>query len=157
MKKLTNPFVHQKGYNCFACSPHNPVGLHLNFFQDGDTIVASWNPQDNFQGYPNVLHGGIQATLLDEVASWAVNAIVGTGGVTSRMEVQYKKPVFIDRGSIRLVAEITEHKKKITEVRARLYSSDGVLCTESIVYCYTYPPEVAREKINYPGKDAFFK
>jgi len=157
MKKLNNPFVDQKGYNCFVCSPHNAVGLHLDFYLDGDVIKARWKPEDQYQGYPNVLHGGIQATLLDEVASWAVYAVAGTGGVTSRINVQYKKPVLIDKGEISLTAEIIEHKKRIMSMQTRLYDGKGTLCTEGVVDYYVYPEEVARAKMHYPGKETFFK
>jgi len=116
MKKLNNPFADLKGFNCFVCSPNNAVGLHLDFYLDGEIIRASWRPEDQYQGYPNILHGGIQATLLDEVASWAVYVVAGTGGVTSRMEVRYKKPVLIDKGKISLTAEIIERKKRIISV-----------------------------------------
>ncbi|MBN2601405.1 MAG: PaaI family thioesterase [Candidatus Marinimicrobia bacterium] len=156
MKKLKNPFSDLKGYNCFVCSPDNPVGLHLDFYLDGEKIKARWKPKDEYQGYPNVLHGGIQATLLDEVASWTVYTVAGTGGVTSRMEVQYKKPVFIDKGEIRLTAEIIEYKKRIISVQTYLFDGGGLLCTEAIVDYFVYPEEVARAKMHYPGKEAFF-
>ena len=157
MKKLNNPFADLQGFNCFVCSPHNAVGLHLNFYLDGEIIRASWNPEDHYQGYPNVLHGGIQATLLDEVASWAVYAVAGTGGVTYRMEVLYKKPVFIDKGKISLTAEIIEQKKRIMSMQTRLYDGEGTLCTEAIVDYFTYPEHVARAKMHYPGKAAFLQ
>ncbi len=156
MKKLKNPFSDLKGYNCFVCSPHNVVGLHLDFYLDGEVIKAKWKPDDQYQGYPNVLHGGIQATLLDEVASWAVYTVGGTGGVTSRMEVQYKKPVYIDKGEISLTAEIIEYKKRIISVQTHLFDGGGLLCTEAIVDYFVYPEEVARAKMHYPGKEAFF-
>ena len=156
MKKLKNPFFDLEGYNCFVCSPDNPVGLHLDFYLDGEMIKASWKPEDQYQGYPNVLHGGIQATLLDEVASWAVYAIGGTGGVTARMEIQYKKPVYIDKGEIALTSQIIERKKRIMTMQSCLYDSDGNLCTEALVDYFIYPENIARKKMHYPGKEAFF-
>lgn len=157
MKKLNNPFTALKGYNCFVCAPHNPIGLHLNFYLEGETIRASWKPTDPYQGYPNILHGGIQATLLDEVASWAVYVIGGTGGVTSRIEVRYLKPVLIDKGSIALTAEIVGRKKRIMTIRSGLFDDEGVLCTEALVDYFVYPEEVARRKMHYPGRTAFIK
>lgn len=156
MEKLKNPFADLKGYNCFVCSPNNPGGLHLDFYLDGDVVKTSWKPEDKYQGYPNILHGGIQATLLDEVASWAVYAVAGTGGVTAGMQVQYKKPVFIDKGKIQLTAKIVNRKKRIISVETCLYDNEGNLCTEGIVDYFVYPENVARAKMHYPGKEAFF-
>ncbi len=155
MKKLNNPFIALKGYNCFVCAPHNPIGLHLDFYLDGETIRTNWQPEGPYQGYPNILHGGIQATLLDEVASWAVYVIGGTGGVTARIEVKYLKPVLIDKGSVALAAEIVERKKRIMTVQVSLFDGGGVLCTEAVVDCFVYPEEVARKKMHYPGRAAF--
>lgn len=157
MKKLNNPFIALEGYNCFVCAPHNPIGLHLDFYLDGEVIKAKWKPEDQYQGYPNVLHGGIQATLLDEVASWAVYVIGGTGGVTSRIEVKYLKPVLIDKGSIALTAKIIERKKRIMTMRSGLFDREGVLCTEALVDYFVFPEEVARKKMHYPGRAVFLK
>ena len=38
-KKIINPWRNHEGYNCFGCSPDNPIGLHLEFYEDGDYIV----------------------------------------------------------------------------------------------------------------------
>ncbi len=91
-RKIRNPFTIHKGFNCFGCSPPDnpPIGLQLNFIDHGDFITANWQPQTNYQGYHNLLHGGIQATLLDEIASWFVNVKLKTAGVTSKIEIKYK-------------------------------------------------------------------
>ena len=40
MKKIINPYVSLPGYNCFGCAPHNPFGVKMEFFEDGDDINA---------------------------------------------------------------------------------------------------------------------
>ena len=44
MKKIINPFVHLDGYNSFGCAPGNPLGVKMEFFEDGDDIVSLWQP-----------------------------------------------------------------------------------------------------------------
>ena len=44
-KKIINPWRNHEGYNCFGCSPDNPIGLHLEFYEDGDYIVSTWHPE----------------------------------------------------------------------------------------------------------------
>ena len=46
MKKMINPWEGLDGYMCFGCAPNNPLGLHMEFFEDGDDIVAFWKPQE---------------------------------------------------------------------------------------------------------------
>ena len=67
MKKIINPWEGLDGYMCFGCAPNNPLGLHMEFFEDGDDIVAFWKPQGTYQGWLRTLHGGIQTTLMDEL------------------------------------------------------------------------------------------
>ena len=71
MKKIVNPYAKagRAEYQCFGCSPQNAKGLQMKFQLDGEEVVSVWNPQKWAEGYMNVLHGGIQATLLDEVAA----------------------------------------------------------------------------------------
>jgi hypothetical protein len=59
MKKIINPWRNHPEYNCFGCCPDNPIGLHLEFYEDGDYIVSKWHPQHNYQGWVNTMHGGI--------------------------------------------------------------------------------------------------
>lgn len=73
-----------EGYNCIGCSPDNPFGLHLCFYEDGDDIVTTWKPSPLYQGWLDTLHGGIQALLLDEVCGWVVTRKLQTAGVTQR-------------------------------------------------------------------------
>jgi hypothetical protein len=35
MKKIINPWEGLDGYMCFGCAPNNPLGLHMEFFEDG--------------------------------------------------------------------------------------------------------------------------
>ena len=72
MKRIINPWTQTPGYNCFGCSPDNPIGTRMRFFEDGDDIVSIWRPTQNHQSWLNTLHGGIQAVLLDEVCGWVV-------------------------------------------------------------------------------------
>ncbi|MBK9359534.1 MAG: PaaI family thioesterase [Bacteroidales bacterium] len=155
MKKIRNPFIKREGYNCFGCSPDNPIGLKLRFTEDGDFVTAEWMPEPQFQGWNNTLHGGIQTTLLDELASWLVFVKLNTSGVTSKMEVKLRKPVTTNNGSLFLRGKLREMKRNIAVIDTWLYDHDMVMCTEAVMYYYTFPEKLAREKFWYPGSDAF--
>ena len=45
MKKIINPWRNHPEYNCFGCCPENPIGLHMEFYEDGDYIVSTWHPE----------------------------------------------------------------------------------------------------------------
>ncbi|HYX09137.1 MAG TPA: PaaI family thioesterase [Bacteroidales bacterium] len=157
MRKINNPFAGRPSYNCFGCSPDNPHGLHLEFFEDGEEVVCNWTPEDNLQGYDKVLHGGIQSTLMDEIASWTVYVKAKTAGVTARMEVKFRKPVFVDAGPLTVRGKIISQNKRIVTIYTRLFDANGICCAEGKVDYFVMPPDQAKEKLNYPGYERFFE
>ncbi|MBT8115004.1 MAG: PaaI family thioesterase, partial [Arenicella sp.] len=53
---------------CFVCGRANPIGLHMHFYDnDEDTVSSTFTPDERYQGYPEIVHGGILASILDEV------------------------------------------------------------------------------------------
>src|SRR6202163_3808010 len=51
---------------CFACGLRNPYGLHMVFRLDEGSIVSDFQPHEEHQGFPGIIHGGIVAAVLDE-------------------------------------------------------------------------------------------
>ena len=105
MKKIINPWEGLDGYMCFGCAPSNPMGLHMEFYEDGDDIVAYWEPEAHYQGLLNTLHGGILTTLMDELAGWVVLRKLQTSGMTSRLMPAEKVFHFVPRLTIRGVSK----------------------------------------------------
>lgn len=156
-RKILNPYAKLEGYNCFGCSPDNHLGLRMEFYEEGDEVICDWQPADHFGGYKSVLHGGIQATLLDEIASWTVLVKLKTAGVTANIDLRYKHPVFIDQGKILLKAKIKEVAKRLAYVHIELYNHKHELSCHGIIKYFIYPEEVAREKLYYPEFGKFFE
>lgn len=153
MTKIKNPYNELPGYNCFGCSAKNPIGLHLKFELKDNAVVALWRPTNDYQGWDNVLHGGIIATLLDEAASWAVQAFLDTCGVTSQLNVSFLKPLLIDKGTVRVEARLKSQPDiRHAILAARLYDADSTLCAMAGVTYYIYSQEEAVGKFNYCGR-----
>jgi uncharacterized protein (TIGR00369 family) len=159
MKKVIN--VHRNDdpevYRCIGCSPHNPIGLKLEFWDDGESILSKWNPCREFEGWVEVLHGGIQATLLDEIAAWVVYTKCKTAGVTAELKVKYKKPVFTNQGEILIKGRLVEMNKRLAIIQAQLFNAENQLCAEADIKYVIFSEEMARKKYHYPGVDAFYE
>ena len=139
MKKIQNPWLHKAGYKCFGCAPDNASGLRMEFYEDGDEVVSIWHPQPQFQGWIDMLHGGIQAVLLDEICGWTVFRKLQTTGVTSKMETRYLKPVSTNDSHLTLRARVREVRRNLVTLEAGLYSEAGVLCTQAVCTYFTFP------------------
>lgn len=147
MKKIRNPWIGltDKGYNCFACAPTNPYGLKMEFYEDGDDIVSFWNPGKNYQGWLDTLHGGIQATLLDEIGGWIIARKFQTSGMTTNLYVKYKKPVPTGDGIvIEVRARVKEVKRMFVFIEAAI-SYNGEICSSAEMTYYTFPKDVAEK------------
>ena len=60
--------------HCFVCGPENQIGLKARFFFDGHKAHTTVTADERFVGYHGIYHGGLLATLLDEVMIKAILA-----------------------------------------------------------------------------------
>jgi len=157
MIKLKNPYAGLPGYFCFGCSPRNEAGLRMEFFEEGDEVVSAWEPDARFQGFHDILHGGIQSTMIDEIASWLVFVKLDTAGVTYRLNVRYRAPVSLSKGIITLRARLKEQRRNIATIQVDLYDGEGNRCSEGEADYFTLPGERAREEFHFPGKQSFYE
>lgn len=159
MKKIRNPWKDPKNkgeYNCFACSPYNDSGLQLEFWEDGEEIVTKWDPLRIYEGWIGVLHGGIQATLLDEIGGWVTMLKLKTTGVTSDMQVKYLKPVTVAGGEIMVRGKLESVEGRIANISASLYNGSGVECARANLSYFVFPEKIAKARYHYPGIEAFY-
>lgn len=159
MRKIKNPWKedgNRNDYNCFGCSPYNELGLHLEFWEDGEELIAKWQPRKSLEGWMGVLHGGIQATLLDEIGGWVVMLKMKTAGVTSRMNVNYIKPVKISKGELTVKGKLVSVEDRMANIACSLIDSDGVECATADLTYFCFPERIARARYHYPGVEAFY-
>jgi acyl-coenzyme A thioesterase PaaI-like protein len=156
IEKLNNPFTElYDGYHCFGCSKRNTKGFHLDFYRKGRAVYSIWNPDRDLQGYHNLLHGGIQATLMDEISAWWIYTVAGTAGLTSKLSIRYLKSVSILEGQVFLRAMELERRRNIYTLKGELFSHSMELCARAELDFFTYPMEKAMDEMYYPGLEKF--
>jgi uncharacterized protein (TIGR00369 family) len=82
---------------CFGCGGANDAGMKLTFAQDHEKrrIVGRFVLGERYQGGGGMAHGGIIATLLDEVMG-KVCRFREVRAVTAELNVEYLKPVNVE-------------------------------------------------------------
>lgn len=151
LKKIKNPWLQKPGYNCICCSPDNPMGLHLEFWEEGDDVLTRWTPSTHYQGWLNTLHGGIQSMLLDEVAGWVVTRKLQTTGVTSKMEVQYLKPIStLDKGLV-IRARIARQMRNVAFIEGEIINHEGEVCSKATLTYFCASQQKALEEMGFVG------
>jgi len=83
---------------CFGCGQANPHGLRLRFRRVAPGVVeGEYTAAEHQAGAPGVVHGGIQAALLDETLGFAAHAARDPEGpdfaiVTVEFSLRYRRP-----------------------------------------------------------------
>lgn len=151
MKKIINPWIGVDGYMCFGCSPDNPYGLKMEFYEDGDEIVALWNPSKYNQGWIKTLHGGIQCTLMDEIAAWVIARKLQTTGVTSKLNARFLKSISTDEEELTVRSRLLERKRNAVFLKAEIFDSGGELCADADMVYFVVPQEKAAGEFLFKG------
>jgi acyl-coenzyme A thioesterase PaaI-like protein len=107
-------------HHCFACGMENAQGLRIEWKVDGDRTTAEYTPEKKYQGWKDIAHGGLIATLLDE-AMTRLAWVARGGALTAEMTVRFLKPAPIGR-TIHILGEITGENRKLVRMKARLSS-----------------------------------
>lgn len=97
MSELIDGSIFGPGQPCFGCAPDHPIGFRLRFKREGDEVVTEFTPTERYQGPPSIMHGGLVATLADEIAAWAVILLLEKFGFTGEMTGKLRKPVRIGK------------------------------------------------------------
>ena len=137
------------GYNCFGCSPDNPIGTRMQFFEDGEDIISIWKPTQNHQSWINTLHGGVQATLMDEVCGWVVFRKLDTAAVTGRMELRYRHPVATTSPYLVMRGRLESFSHNVAKVHSELRDADGQLCIECTCTYFAFQHEKAVQEMQF--------
>ena len=115
-------------HNCFACGRENPIGMRLRI-EIGDGMArTTWIADENHVGWSDKLHGGIIATLLDEVMAWAPSSF-DSWAVTAEMSVRYRSPAAPGE-ELTAVGRVVERRRRIYEVAGEVRAADGRLVAE---------------------------
>ncbi|HFD05251.1 MAG TPA: PaaI family thioesterase [Firmicutes bacterium] len=80
---------------CYVCGRLNERGLKAKpYFENGDVNI-DFDVRKEYVGADVNLHGGIIATLLDEVGYWATFIKTWKNCVTGEISVRYKKTAIV--------------------------------------------------------------
>ena len=106
---------------CFGCGPANDKGLRLQSFEQGESLVARFRPEEHHQAFTGMLNGGIIGALLDCHSNWtATISLMRQAGadhppctVTAEFNVKLKRPTPLDAD-----LELEAHPTELTDGRA---------------------------------------
>ena len=116
--------------HCFCCGADNERGLRLTIsYPEKGTAETSLEVPAWFSGWKSMTHGGLLATLLDEIMA---HACVGMSqrAVTAEISVRFQKAV--ETGSrISARGRVEEARGRVLSTKGWLYDAEGAVVAEA--------------------------
>lgn len=109
---------------CLVCGKDNPFSLHAQIVErpEQDEVVCYFTPQEMHQSYPDRVHGGISAAVLDEVIGRAVQMKhPDIWGVTISLSLKYRRPL--------PYGTLLECHGRCTKITRRTFEGEGEILT----------------------------
>ncbi len=116
---------------CFLCGDENVSGVRARFFVEGNEVRGQVVLPRHMNGYRNVAHGGVLASLLDETMGWAAT-VFGKAHpmyVTGELSVKYLAPVPVEV-AIEIRSRLVEDAGKLAYSEGELLL-DGKVCARA--------------------------
>jgi acyl-coenzyme A thioesterase PaaI-like protein len=111
---------------------NNPHGLKMKFYTTAPgEVTCEYRAAVEFQSYPGTVHGGIIASMLDEVTGRSLMPVDGTRFmVTASLNIRYRKPVPVET-LLRLVGRAGKDSGKIARATGFIFGPEGELLAEA--------------------------
>lgn len=124
------------GNRCFGCSPHNARGLGLSFTDLGaEGVETEYVAAPDLCGMHGVVHGGVQATMMDEAMGFAAHAALAHEPddldiATIELSLEYHRPTPTGE-PIRLRARLVRSEGRDLWMEGEIRDASGRLCTKA--------------------------
>ncbi|MCB2227370.1 MAG: PaaI family thioesterase [Desulfarculaceae bacterium] len=137
---LANPYSRN---DCFFCGVENPGGCQLKFSRvesDPPELVCRWSPPQRFNGLGEILHGGIQSGIFDEIMGWTAHQMTGQPSVTGELHIEFMGPLYVNQPlEARCRIEGIEGRK--VKLAAEITGPDGKVASRAKGYYVMVSPE----------------
>jgi acyl-coenzyme A thioesterase PaaI-like protein len=128
--ELVGGWADDPSNRCIGCSTANPRSLQLRFLRRGAGVEAHYTAPPDLNGAPGIVHGGIQAVMLDEAMGHAIRASteLDLWSVTVHLQLRYRRPVPTEVPLL-LRAEVTGRDDRTVHVSGEILAEDEEVLT----------------------------
>lgn len=103
----------------------------MRFETDGDIVQTRFRPRPEHMGFKNVVHGGLTATVLDEIMVWACAVQTRRFAVCAELNVRYLNPLTPGEEVIVTGELAVKRKSRIFETKAAARNAAGQSLAEA--------------------------
>ncbi|MFZ5572027.1 MAG: PaaI family thioesterase [Thermodesulfobacteriota bacterium] len=124
--------VHNHPTNgCFGCGPKNGSGLQMKILTDETEVVSFLTVPPHLCGYNRIVHGGVVATILDEIMGWAGIYLLKKIVLTRTMTIDFIKALRIG-DDLTVKGRILNHgDRREVHIEGAIHDGSQTLCARS--------------------------
>lgn len=117
--------------SCFVCGESNPLGLQLRMETDGRVVHVKYVPKPEHNGFKQVVHGGVLATVLDEIMVWACAVETKRFAFCAELNVRFRQPARPGEPALGRAELVENRRNRILTAKAELRTESGELLVEA--------------------------
>jgi uncharacterized protein (TIGR00369 family) len=129
---------------CFGCGTENEAGLGIALYKEGDRIGCDVSVPVRFRGLTKVAHGGIAATLLDEVIVSGISHLLDVMCVTKEMTVRFRRPLPLEQ-PVTCKAWVVSREEQRVVGHGEIVDASGTVLVEAECHMQVLDPERAKK------------
>ncbi len=118
---------------CFVCGHSNVHGLQVQFYVQDNSVRVDLNFARHFNSFPNITHGGILSSILDEAMGWSafIFSDVETFLFTRELTVTYKRNAPIGEPLLLMAEYVGAERGGMFSTKGKIVDMDGKIITAS--------------------------
>jgi uncharacterized protein (TIGR00369 family) len=101
--------------------------LKVRFETDGRIVQARFRPRPEHVGFKQTIHGGLIATLLDEIMVWACAVQTRRFAFCAELNVRFLNPVRPEEDLIAVGELASNRRDRLFEAKAELKNEAGIV------------------------------
>ncbi len=127
---------------CIVCGRDNPHGLRLTSYVnvDDDTVQTQFTPMKSHIGFQGIIHGGVLATVLDEIMVWAATWRGKRFCLAGEMTTRFRRPVGVGDETI-AIARIVSMRGRLVTAESEIRRGDQIVVEATGKYFQISPEE----------------
>lgn len=94
------------------------------------TVEAQINLRKDYEGFPDIVHGGILSAILDEVTGRAQMSFKDRFMVTAQLTMRFRLPVLVDQ-NYTVLGVAGEIKGRVSKSTGQILDMDGRIMAEA--------------------------
>lgn len=138
--------------SCFVCGESNAKGLHLRSETDGKTVRVLFTFGPEHVGFKQTVHGGLTATLLDEIMTWSCAVGARRFAYCAELSVRYLRPVRPGEPLVGTAELVANRRGRVFEAKGEIRDKAGTpLATATGKYLPLTPSDATGMATDFLG------